>query len=237
MSTSASSWNCWYMLGSFFRSFGFRREAMSRKAPPWGLPRPSRTSCAMARATTSASGARAAVARPLSDPRSLGDPAVGFLLGVREVLAEHLGDVAEHEALALRVADTPPSPRTPSSRVMPRTLSGHTMPVDGTGRTPAVRSAPAVRERVAVARVLQRVAVDLVGPTMPPVASHTAFARRRRSARFPGDRRVRPDAIAYSRGARASSPCRRRRSAAAPPVLHVRSSRGGPVADVRRRGY
>src|SRR5258707_244387 len=69
MATSASSWNCWYMLGSFLRmSSGRRREAMSRKAPPCGLPRPSRTSCAMARATTSrvssSGGRRASALRP-----------------------------------------------------------------------------------------------------------------------------------------------------------------------------
>ena len=54
MSTSASSLNWWYMLGSFclMKSAG-RLEAMSRKTPPCGVPRPSSISLTIAFDTTS----------------------------------------------------------------------------------------------------------------------------------------------------------------------------------------
>ena len=65
MSTPASSMNWWYMDGSRRRMYsGVRREAMSRKTPPWGLPRPALTSLLMARATSSR-GRRSGVRRLL----------------------------------------------------------------------------------------------------------------------------------------------------------------------------
>jgi hypothetical protein len=59
MSMSASCLNWWYMLGSFFLMCSApadRRlliQAMSRNTPPCGLPRPSRTSRMILRATWS----------------------------------------------------------------------------------------------------------------------------------------------------------------------------------------
>src|SRR6266478_5011582 len=59
MSISASLRNWWYMLGSFFlissSAFGslFLIQEMSRNTPPCGLPRPSRISRTMQRATWS----------------------------------------------------------------------------------------------------------------------------------------------------------------------------------------
>ena len=54
MSTSASSRNWWYIEGSRLRMYSAdRRDAMSRKTPPCGVPRPAFTSLLMARATSS----------------------------------------------------------------------------------------------------------------------------------------------------------------------------------------
>ena len=107
MSTSASSLNWWYMPGSFrMISSGVRFEAMSRKTPPWGDPRPSMTSRRIARATTSrvsSSGGRRAVGPLAGD--DAGDPAVGLLLGLGELALEHVGDRAEHEPLAVLVLE------------------------------------------------------------------------------------------------------------------------------------
>ena len=65
MSTPASSMNWWYMEGRRRRMYsGVRRDAMSRKTPPWGLPRPAFTSELMARATSSR-GSRSGVRRLL----------------------------------------------------------------------------------------------------------------------------------------------------------------------------
>ncbi len=54
MSTPASSLNWWYIEGSRRRMYSaVRRVAMSRKTPPWGLPRPALTSLLIDRATSS----------------------------------------------------------------------------------------------------------------------------------------------------------------------------------------
>ena len=72
---------------------------MSRNTPPCGEPRPAFTSAVIARATSSrvsSSGGRRAVLSPF-------EPAVGLLDGVGGLRREALGDVVEHEALALVV--------------------------------------------------------------------------------------------------------------------------------------
>ena len=54
MSTPASSLNWWYIDGRRRRMYSaLRRVAMSRKTPPWGLPRPPFTSELIDRATSS----------------------------------------------------------------------------------------------------------------------------------------------------------------------------------------
>ena len=119
MSTSASSLNWWYIDGSRLRmNSGVRREAMSRKTPPCGLPRPALTSALIARATSSRGQqlGRAAVVRLVVVP------AVGLLLRVRRLGLEEVRDVVEHEALALGVASGCRRRRAPTPVTrMPRT--------------------------------------------------------------------------------------------------------------------
>ena len=79
---------------------GERRDAMSRKTPPCGVPRPAFTSVLIARATSSR-GSSSGGRRPAA---VVVVPAVGLLLGVGRLGAEHVGDVVEHEPLARRVA-------------------------------------------------------------------------------------------------------------------------------------
>ena len=100
MSTSASSLNWWYIDGSRLRiSSAGSRVAMSRKTPPCGLPRPALTSELIARATSSrgsSSGGRRLLSGSVYQRSRL-------LLGLRVLLAEDVGDVVEHEPLALGV--------------------------------------------------------------------------------------------------------------------------------------
>ena len=77
-----------------------RREAMSRNTPPWGVPRPAFTSVLIARATSSRGSSSGGRRPALWSSYQL----VGLLLGVGGLGAEHVGDVVEHEALALGVA-------------------------------------------------------------------------------------------------------------------------------------
>ena len=79
---------------------GVRREAMSRKTPPWGLPR--------ARLHLGVDGPG-----HLVPGQQVGRapvvvvvlvPGVGLFLGLRRLGPEHVGDVVEHEAGALGVA-------------------------------------------------------------------------------------------------------------------------------------
>ena len=77
---------------------------------------------------------------------------------------------------------TPPSPRTPSVTRMPRTLIGQTMPVgwNWTNSMSMQLGAGAIRERVAVARVLPTVAGDLEGAA-------DAAGRQHHGLRLPQD--------------------------------------------------
>jgi hypothetical protein len=126
MSTSASSLNWWYMPGSrrLMKSAG-RREAMSRKAPPCGEPRPAFTSARIDRATTSrvkSSGGRRAFLSPSSQREASST--------VSAVSAANFsGTYSNMKRLPALLSRMPPSPRTPSVTRMPRTLSGQTMPV------------------------------------------------------------------------------------------------------------
>ena len=106
-------------------SSAVRRVAISRKAPPWGDPRPAFTSFRMARATTSLvsnSGGRRASLSPASQS------AASF--SVSAVSAANLSGILSNmkrwPSLLTRI---PPSPRTPSVTSIPFTDGGQTIPV------------------------------------------------------------------------------------------------------------
>src|SRR3979490_126838 len=115
MSMSASLRNWWYMLGSFFlitsSAFGSLRliQEMSRKTPPCGLPRPSRISRMMQRATWSrvrSSGGLRALLAPSAARVGLGvGPA--WLLVVGGLAAIVRWDGVEEEPPALLVQQHP----------------------------------------------------------------------------------------------------------------------------------
>ena len=114
----------------------------------------------------------------------VGHPAVGLLLGVGEVAAEHLGDVAEHEALAAGVLE---------DAAFPAHALGHQDAADAewphhSGRVELDElhadqvGAGVVGQRMAVAGVLPRVAVDLVGAADPAGREHDGLRAEQQEA-------------------------------------------------------
>ena len=114
------------MEGNFFLiSSALRWLAISRKAPPWGLPLPAFTSFRIARATTSrvkSSGGRRASLSPANHRA-----ASSSVSAVSE--AKRSGIFSNMNRCPSLFIRMPPSPRTPSVTSMPRTEGGQTIPV------------------------------------------------------------------------------------------------------------
>ena len=112
---------------------GRRREAMSRKTPPCGVPRPALTSELIARATSSrgsSSGGRWLLSGSVYQRSPL-------LLGLGVLPAEDVGDVVEHEPLALGVLQhaAVAADRLGDEDALDRRRPDHARS-GGTGRTP-----------------------------------------------------------------------------------------------------
>ena len=234
MSTSASSLNWWCIDGSRLRiSAGVRREAMSRKTPPCGDPRPALTSELIARATSSR-GSRSGV-RLLWSGSSYQRSASASLSAYWA--RNTSGHVVEHEPLALGVAQDAAvtAHRLGDQDPLDRRRPDHAGRVElDELHIEQGRSGPQ-RERVTVAGVLPRVGRDLERladpagrkhhgrraeqhePAALAVVAERAADRAGRIADQFGDRAPRrtPSAGRRGRRSRAGRPAAARRSSAA----------------------
>src|ERR1043166_5985922 len=211
MSMPASCMNWWYMLGNFFlmcaSEFGIFSliQAISRKTPPCGEPRPSFTSRTIMRATwsrVSSSGGRKAAAHRMaaflhfahdhaSDvvPREqLGGTArvlvalrvLPSLFGsVRRLVLVVVRDVVEHEPLAVAVLENPAF----AAHALGDENAAHARRPDHPGGMELDElhvhqlGAGMVRERVSVAGVLPAVRGDLEGASDSTGCEHDRFRR------------------------------------------------------------
>src|SRR6266545_3237290 len=132
----------------FWMYSGERRDAMSRKTPPCGLPRPALTSALMARATSSR-GSRSGVRRLFF--LSSYQPSASFSVSAVSE-RKNSGMYLNMKRTPSEFFSVPPSPRTPSVTRRPRTLVGQTMPVGWNWmHSTSMRSAPVLEEPLEVA--------------------------------------------------------------------------------------